>query len=119
MKSILDDFRAGTARERLAIVSDLFSIVGVSLIAVIAPILSSRGPTDINDLAGISILALLSLTGFSLALAGVIVGHGWLRHSVIGNPVAFLVLSGYWSAVLAGFVYATTALYYFLISIRW
>lgn len=119
MKSILDDFRAGTARERLAIASDLFSIVGVSLIAVIAPILARSGPTDISDLAGISILALLSLAGFSLALAGVIVGHGWLRHSVTGNPVAVLVLGGYWFAILAGFVYAATALYYFLISIRW
>ena len=119
MKSIFDDFRAGTARERLAIASDLFSIVGISIAAVITAVFTRSSPAGINDLAGISIFVLMSLAGLSLALACIIVGHTRLRQSLKESRVAFLVLGGYWCMILAALVYAAAYLYFFLISIHW
>jgi hypothetical protein len=39
LKAIFEDFRAGSARERLAILADVMSVVGISVAAVLSPLL--------------------------------------------------------------------------------
>lgn len=69
MHTIWEVIRDGNAKERLAVIADLVTIVGISLASIVAAIFTFDGRLDIETVFGMSIIGLLSLAGYSIVLA--------------------------------------------------
>jgi len=119
MKSIVSDFKRGNATQRLAIASDLISITGVSLAAVLAPVFTFGGRLDLDALAGKSFFALFGLGVLSLLLAGIISAHSWLKTALTGSVAGVLLLATMWLFFFAVFIYAAYGLYAVLAYTHW
>ena len=66
MKSILEAFTQGNAKEKLAVIADLTTIAGISIATIIAGLLTLVAKTDkldIGNLFGVVIISLLGLAG--------------------------------------------------------
>ncbi|HHU4128564.1 TPA: hypothetical protein ACUB6T_004988 [Klebsiella michiganensis] len=66
MKSILEAFTQGNAKEKLAVIADLTTIAGISIATIIAGLLTLVAKTDkldIGNLFGVVIISLLALAG--------------------------------------------------------
>ena len=61
MRSVWDALRKGNAKERLAVVADLVSIVGVSLGSMFAAVLAVKGKVDVDVAFIVAAAGFLSL----------------------------------------------------------
>lgn len=119
MKTIFSDLKNGSATVRLAIASDLISITGISLAAILTPIFAYRGQVDVDALAGQSIVLLFGLAAMSLFLAGVVAAHSWLKSAIAGLASGWLLLAALWLMSLAIFFYGSYCIYSALAYTHW
>ena len=112
MKSILEDFKNGSARERLGIASDLLSVVGISFVAALAPVLHSEGKLTPSRVAEGVMIGLASLAGLSLGLAATLVLDAWLKRRLPPGLIRALILIAFWCLPIGALVYAVTIFYY-------
>lgn len=66
MKSILEAFTQGNAKEKLAVIADLTTIAGISIATIIAGLLTLVAKTDkldVGNLFGVVIISLFGLAG--------------------------------------------------------
>jgi sterol desaturase/sphingolipid hydroxylase (fatty acid hydroxylase superfamily) len=124
MQSILSALRGGTGKERLAIVSDLVSIVGVSIASIAGGIFALTAGTgtanlNFNQIGTATVIGLLSLAGAVLLLALFLVIFSWINNwqpKVAG--VRALVLTSVWLALFALIIVAMFAYYELFSSFR-
>ncbi|WP_193162027.1 hypothetical protein [Enterobacter ludwigii] len=72
MKSILEAFTQGNAKEKLAVIADLTTIAGISVATIIAGLLTLVAKTDkldVGNLFGVVIISLLGLAGVCCFMA--------------------------------------------------
>jgi uncharacterized membrane protein YqjE len=69
VRTVWEALRDGNAKERLAVIADLVSIVGVSLVGAIAAMFAVEGKLDTSAFFGMAILGLLSISGGAVVLA--------------------------------------------------
>lgn len=122
MKSILEALRTGSSTERLAIVADITSIVGVSLASVIGGLFavsSKTGAVNIEHLM-FSVLATLA----TLAVAFAVVAGFILFLSKLSVPwgtpkgVQSLIVGAAWLIFLCVFLFASYAYFLFISAIK-
>ena len=93
MQSIFDTLKTGTAKERLAVVSDIVSILGVSLATVLGGALALNAKLDVENIAGVLISGLLSLAGVLVVVALFLAVSSWLSlHLPANSPIRRLIL---------------------------
>lgn len=119
MRTIIEALRTGNARERLAIVADVLSIVGISLATVVGGGFALGGTLDVENVVGVVVISLLSLAGASLVLLAFLSASSVLRSRLAANPTGrfFLQLS-LWSVFSALFVVAAFFAYFALSHMR-
>lgn len=119
MQTILNDLVRGDARAKLAVISDLLSIVGVSLAAVLAPIFAGAKISNPVSLLMLTAWSLAILGLYALGLSVVLVGHSWIK-SMLGarSSAGSLLLLAYWLAMAAVFIATAAIVAEYLVSFR-
>ena len=106
MNSILETLRRGTGRERLAVVADLFSIVGISAAAVVSTLWSVEWSASPEKIIGPPAVALATLAGLSFVFAITIFLTGTLKEMFGEFPLFFVPL-----AIFVWCLFGVAALY--------
>jgi hypothetical protein len=119
MQSIFDTLKNGTGKERLAVISDIVSILGVSLATVLGGAFALNANLDVENIMGVLIGGLLSLAGASAVVALFLAASSWLGVHLPANssirPLMFIAL---WLVFGALFLYAAYFAYAVLSSVR-
>jgi hypothetical protein len=106
VRTIWVGLKQGDAKERLAIIADLVSVVGVSVASIIAALFAVGGKLDADTLFGVVVSGLLALAGSVVVLVLFLVGSFYLRVLLDGYPIiSFLLRLALWlvfAAVLFG-----------------
>lgn len=119
MQSIFDILKTGTGKERLAVIADIVSILGVSLATVLGGAFALNANIDVENLMGVLIGGLLSLAGASAVVALFLATSSWLGlHLSANSPIRRLMLIALWLVFGALFLYAAYFAYAVLSSIR-
>lgn len=119
MRSIVDTLKAGSGKERLAVISDIVSILGVSLATVLGGAFALKAKLDVENILGVVISGLLSVAGALVVIAlflGVASRIG-SRFSA-NSPIRKLLICSLWLLFSGFFVYAVYFSYIVLTSIR-
>ncbi|MCG2583065.1 hypothetical protein [Massilia sp. TS11] len=108
MQSIINALRSGTGKDRLAVVSDIVSILGVSAVTILGGAFALNAKLDVENILGAVILGLLSFAGALVVVALFLSSANWLeRRFQSGSSVGKLLLSALWLLFAALFVYST------------
>lgn len=119
MQSIIQVLKNGTGRERLAIVSDIVSILGISLAAVVGGALSLTTNLYVGNVIGAASISLFSLAGAALVLVGFLAVSDWLLLKYSSNKVyVFLFKFALWASFAALFLFAIFVWYDLISSFR-
>ena len=117
-KSILAEFRHANPREKLAIVSDVLSVLGISAATLGGGALALSGDIHVENLMGILISVPLFLAGAAVLLAAVLLASKWLRFRLQNEPIYHGLLQfALWAAVASGVLLAAFFSYTILDSI--
>jgi len=119
MQSVIDTLKSGNSRERLAVVADILSILGVSLAAVVGGILTLSTSLRVANVIGAAISSLLSLAGAALVLVACLATSAWLSRKFAFNPLfRSLVHFSLWAVFASLFLLAAFIAYEFFSSVR-
>lgn len=115
MQSIIQVLREGCGRDRLAVVADILSILGVSLAAVVGGVLTLTTTLNVSNLFAAVIISLLSLAGSAVVLVGFLAISGWLSRKTHN---VWLLQFALWATFAALFLLAIFAWYEMISSFR-
>jgi hypothetical protein len=119
MQTIIETLRAGDSRERLAVVADVLSIIGVSVATVVGGGFALNRTLDVENIVGVSIISLLSLAGASLVLLAFLFFSSKLRNCTESNTTVRILLQfSLWAVFFALLLYAVFFSYYALSHMR-
>ena len=119
MQSIIQVFKNGTGRERLATVADILSILGVSLAAVVGGALTLTTNLYVGNVIGAAAISLISLAGAALVLVGFLAVSGWLsRRFSPSRAFVYLFQFALWTSFAALFLFAVFVWYDLISSFR-
>ena len=119
MKTIYQDWVEGNARARLGIASDILSIAGVSIFAIISGAFSIRATLVTGNIFGATITTLFALAGAALVLALFLKTSDYISKNV--NPergFRTLLLATLWLTFAGLSVTALWVGYEFFVSIK-
>jgi hypothetical protein len=119
MQSIFDTLKTGTGKERLGLVADIVSILGVSFATVLGGAFALGSKLDVENTMGVLIGGLLSLAGASVVFALFLAASLWLGlHLPENSLIRRLILIALWFTFGALFLYAAYFAYAVLTSVR-
>ncbi len=120
MNSIFKNFKEGSSVEKLAIVSNIFTIAGVSLAALITPLLAIPN-ISFNAFFGISIISLMTLivVAFILLLALYADYHLNSETGLKGTSFYLLIRFIIWAFFLIGSIMALAFSYSLITGTMW
>ena len=119
MQTIFDTLKAGTGKEKLAVVADIVSILGVSLATALGGAFALNAKLDVENITGVLIGGLLSLAGTSVVVALFLAASSWLGlHLPANSTVRRLMLIALWLVFAALFLLAVFLAYTILTSVR-
>lgn len=108
MRSIIQTLREGTYRDRLAIVADVFSILGVTLATVVGSLLSLDSSLNMGSVMMAIVISLLSLAGGAVVLVGFMEVSGWISNKCSSNGLYKLLFQfSIWALFVSLFILAT------------
>lgn len=123
MKTIFESLMSGNAKEKLAVIADIISIAGVSLVTITGSMLTLAARTeklDVGNLVGVTILSLIGLALFCCYIAVFIWGLTTIFSKPWGTPpgVQFLGKCAFWLVFICGMLFAGMTIYEFVSSFR-
>ena len=119
MQSVLDTLKTGTGKERLAVVADIVSILGISFATVLGGVFAFNAKLDVENIVGVLIGGLLSLAGAFVVVALFLGASSWLAlHMPATSLIRRLTLIALWLVFSALFFYAAFFVYAVLTSVR-
>lgn len=105
MQSIFDTIRNGNARERLAVISDILSILGVSLAVTLGPLLTLPEGSDVGVILDYIQLGAAFLIGTIIMTIVAIMLHELVGKTLHSDTLKrFLLSSVIWLLWLTGLV---------------
>lgn len=118
MKSILSAFIEAGPRERLAILADVLSVVGISLLAAISPIIAGISRKTLWAYVASGCIVFGVIAGLAVLMAGASRLSSWYRARYKGPAVARPIVVAIWSiyiimVLLAGYIVVTKVWDYF------
>lgn len=110
MNDIISTLKSGAARERLAVIADIFGIGGISLAAVVGGLMALPTSIRVPELVGAVVYSLLCLALALCGVAFVIVAVQWMWSRFASHPlVRNMVVAAAISVTLALFITAAFA----------
>ena len=109
MQSVIEVLKTGNGKERLAVISDVVSIFGVSLATVVGGTYALATSSKFENIVGSLILTLLSIASFLVVTAVFVVCANWIN-SRSGIPAQIKKLLSYsiWICYIALFIYSVS-----------
>ena len=119
MRSIIDTLKNGTGKERLSVVSDIVTILGVSMATILGGAFALNEKIDVENVLGFVILGLLSLAGALVVVAFFLGGASWLQARLpVNSLIRNLLLSALWLVFFTLCIYAAYFAYAVLTSVQ-
>lgn len=117
-KSLLQEFRAGSFRDRLGIVSDVISVLGISVATLAGGAFAFSNDIYVDNLMGIVISVPLFLAISAVFLTAALITSNWLGSRLQKQPVYHWLLQfAFWCAIASGVLLASYFTYALLDSI--
>jgi len=119
MQSIFYTLKTGTGRERLSVIADIVSILGVSLATALGGAFALDVNFRVENLMIMLVFGLLFLAGASAVIALFLAASSWLSLRFSANvSIRRLLLTALWLIFGALFIYVTVLIYLFLGSVK-
>jgi hypothetical protein len=97
-KTFLQELSTGNATKRLAILADMLSVIGISIIAVLSPLFSGVSRNSLERLFALAFFACFLLTALCLIMAMVLGVTGRIsRRTSINREIKICLLISLWS----------------------
>ncbi len=119
MQSIINTLKTGTGKERLAVVSDIVSIFGVSIVTILGGAFALNAKLGIENILGLIIAGLLSLAGSLVVIALFLGATSYLQNRLLSNPnIRKLLLGALWLLFAVLCIYAAYFSYSVITSVN-
>ncbi|MFB2651344.1 hypothetical protein [Shewanella seohaensis] len=119
MKEIVRTIKTGNSRERLAVVSDLATILGVSVFAILSPYFGGFSHEKITMIALIAVYCLLFVAAQIAIFSCVFVIQVWLRNWLKPAGISLGVYLALWLVWAAWLIFSSTQAYTELLYTKW
>lgn len=119
MKEIVQTIKTGNSRERLAVISDIATILGVSVFAILSPYLGGLSHQKISMVAVIAVYCLLFMALQIVIFYSVAVVQGWLRNWLKPVGLSNGIFFALWLIWAAWLIFSTLQGYTELLYTKW
>lgn len=119
MRTIIECFKSGNAKEKLAIFADIMSIAGVSLGTIVAGLFTLE-KLDVSNVIGVKIISLIGLAIYCAYIAGFIIllTKTFLKPWGTYPGIQFLVKISFWLIFICGALFMGMTIYEFIYGFR-
>jgi glucan phosphoethanolaminetransferase (alkaline phosphatase superfamily) len=119
MREIVQTLKTGNSRERLAVISDIATILGVSVFAILSPYFGGLSHQKINMAVLIAAYCLFFVAAQIAIFFGVAVLQSWLRNWLQPTGLAAGIYFALWLVWVAWLILSTLQGYTELLYTKW
>ena len=119
MKEIVETIKTGNSRERLVVISDIATILGVSVFAILSPYFGGFSHEKISMAALIAVYCLLFTASQIAIFYCVVVAQGWLRNWLKPTGLSTGIYFSLWLVWVAWLIFSTLQGYTELLYTKW